>query len=83
VAIVSTPMRDAAKRSKRLSPEAAVPGQVSGEQIIEWARGRLAAYKVPRSVRTRRRLPRSGAGKIQWRALPERGVGRGRVRDRD
>lgn len=45
---------------------------VSAEQIIEWARGHMAAYKVPRLIEFTDALPRSGTGKIQWRALQER-----------
>jgi fatty-acyl-CoA synthase len=53
-----------------LKPES--PDSVTGEQIIEWARGHLAAYKVPRQVEFVGALPRSGTGKIQWRSLQER-----------
>jgi fatty-acyl-CoA synthase len=52
-----------------LKPEAT--GRVSAEQIIEWARTHMAAYKVPRMVELIDALPRSGTGKIQWRALQE------------
>ena len=47
-------------------------GQVSADDIIEWSRGHMAAYKVPRLVEFVDALPRSGAGKIQWRALQEK-----------
>jgi fatty-acyl-CoA synthase len=47
-------------------------GQVSGEAIMEWSRGHMAAYKVPRVVQFVDALPRSGSGKIQWRLLQER-----------
>ena len=47
-------------------------GQVTPAQIIEWARERMAAYKVPRTIEFLEALPRSGSGKIQWRALQER-----------
>ncbi len=45
---------------------------VSAESIIQWARGHMAAYKVPRLVEFVEALPRSGSGKIQWRLLQER-----------
>src|SRR4029079_19257078 len=51
VAIVSTPdarRGEAVKAFVALKPQSRE--RVSGEQIIEWARGHLAAYKVPRSV---------------------------------
>ena len=41
-------------------------------EIIDWARGHMAAYKVPHAVEFRAALPRSGTGKVQWRALQER-----------
>jgi acyl-CoA synthetase (AMP-forming)/AMP-acid ligase II len=39
--------------------------------LIEWARGKIAAYKCPRSVAFVQRLPRSATGKIDWRRLQE------------
>lgn len=47
-------------------------GQVSAEDIIEWARGKMAAYKVPTQVAFEESLPKSATGKIQWRVLQER-----------
>jgi fatty-acyl-CoA synthase len=47
-------------------------GQVTAEDIMEWSRGHMAAYKVPRIVEFIDQLPRSGTGKIQWRALQEK-----------
>ncbi len=47
-------------------------GEVSADQIIEWARGHMAAYKVPRLIEFADALPRSGTGKIQWRELQEK-----------
>jgi fatty-acyl-CoA synthase len=46
-------------------------GKVTEDEIIEWARQNMAAYKVPRYVEFIDALPRSGTGKIQWRALQE------------
>jgi fatty-acyl-CoA synthase len=46
-------------------------GQVAPEQIIEWARGQMAAYKVPRVIEFRDSLPKSPTGKVQWRQLQE------------
>lgn len=45
--------------------------RVAAADIIEWSRGQMAAYKIPRSVAFVDSLPRSGTGKIQWRALQE------------
>ena len=46
-------------------------GQVMPEQIIEWARSQMAAYKVPRVIEFRDSLPKSPTGKVQWRQLQE------------
>jgi fatty-acyl-CoA synthase len=47
-------------------------GRVGADEIVQWSRGHMAAYKVPRLVEFVDRLPRSGTGKIQWRALQEK-----------
>ncbi|HUL95023.1 MAG TPA: long-chain fatty acid--CoA ligase [Usitatibacter sp.] len=47
-------------------------GQVSAEDIIGWARTKMAAYKVPTLVSFEESLPKSATGKIQWRLLQER-----------
>jgi acyl-CoA synthetase (AMP-forming)/AMP-acid ligase II len=39
--------------------------------ILRWARGRLAGYKLPKSVDFRAELPRNAAGKILHRELRE------------
>lgn len=44
---------------------------VTAEAIIEWAKGQMAAYKYPRIVEFVDALPKSGAGKIQWRKLQD------------
>ena len=45
--------------------------EVKPEEIIEWARGRMAAFKVPRQVELVASLPRTATGKILWRELQE------------
>jgi fatty-acyl-CoA synthase len=47
-------------------------GQVRAEDIMEWSRLHMAAYKVPHLIEFVAQLPRSGTGKIQWRALQEK-----------
>ena len=47
-------------------------GSVSPEDIVEWAKGKMAAYKYPRQVEFIDELPKSGSGKILWRELQER-----------
>jgi fatty-acyl-CoA synthase len=46
-------------------------GRIEGAAIIDWCREHMAAYKVPRIVAFADALPKSGSGKIQWRALQE------------
>ena len=46
-------------------------GKVTPEEIIEWSKGQMAAYKYPRIVEFADALPRSGSGKILWRELQE------------
>ncbi len=41
------------------------------EEIREWARGEMAAYKCPRHVEIVESLPKSGSGKVLWRVLQE------------
>ena len=41
------------------------------EDIIEWARDRMAAFKVPRVVQFVEKLPKTATGKILWRELQE------------
>ena len=53
-----------------LKPE--YEGKVSEGDIIDWAKGQMAAYKYPRKIEFVKDLPKSGAGKILWRVLQER-----------
>ncbi len=46
-------------------------GRVSAQDIIAWSHQNMAAYKCPRLVDFVDSLPKSGAGKIQWRELQE------------
>ena len=47
-------------------------GRVGADEIMAWARERMAAYKVPRQVEFVERLPKSGSGKVMWRLLQDR-----------
>ena len=44
----------------------------SAEDIVEWSKGEMAAYKYPRQVEFVDALPKSGSGKILWRELQEK-----------
>jgi fatty-acyl-CoA synthase len=46
-------------------------GEVSEQDIVAWARERMAVYKAPRFVEFVDALPKSGTGKILWRELQE------------
>jgi fatty-acyl-CoA synthase len=53
-----------------LKPE--LRDKVTAEEIFTWSRTQMAAYKAPRKIQFTDALPRSGTGKIQWRALQEK-----------
>nr|WP_006913996.1 long-chain fatty acid--CoA ligase [Salinisphaera shabanensis] len=46
-------------------------GEASADEIREWCRENMAAYKVPRVIEISETLPRSPTGKLMWRALQE------------
>lgn len=48
-------------------------GSVREDEVIAWARTRMAAYKAPRIVEFVDALPKSSTGKILWRQLQEVG----------
>ena len=41
------------------------------QEMIDWCRDNMAVYKVPRTVQFVDVLPKSGTGKVMWRALQE------------
>jgi fatty-acyl-CoA synthase len=45
--------------------------ETTATQIIDWARERMAAFKVPRIVQFVDELPRTATGKVFWRKLQE------------
>ncbi|MFB6465379.1 long-chain fatty acid--CoA ligase [Cytobacillus sp. Hz8] len=52
-----------------LQPDAI--GKVTEEEIIEWAKEQMAAYKYPRIIEFRDHFPTTASGKILWRQLQE------------
>ncbi len=46
-------------------------GKVSEQDIIDWCKDQMAAYKVPQIIEFRDELPRSPTGKVMWRAMQE------------
>ncbi|WP_026695727.1 long-chain fatty acid--CoA ligase [Peribacillus kribbensis] len=47
------------------------PDTVKEEDIIEWAKEKMAAYKYPRVIEFRNSFPTTASGKILWRKLQE------------
>lgn len=54
-------------------------GKVTEEEIIEWAKGVMSAYKYPRIVQFVDSLPMSATGKLLWRQLQEEERERARI----
>lgn len=50
---------------------------LTAEQLRDWCKANMAAYKVPARVEFVDSLPKSGAGKVMWRALQEREKAKG------
>ena len=46
-------------------------GKLRAQELIDWARANMAAYKAPRLIEFVEGLPKSGSGKIMWRELQE------------
>jgi len=46
-------------------------GTVTEQEIINWAKERMSAYKYPRQVEFVDELPKTATGKVQWRQLQE------------
>jgi fatty-acyl-CoA synthase len=44
----------------------------TGDEILSWAKTQMATYKAPRLIEFTDALPRTGSGKLMWRALQER-----------
>lgn len=46
-------------------------GKIDAEEIVNWSKERMAAYKYPRHVEFRESLPMTSSGKLLWRKLQE------------
>jgi acyl-coenzyme A synthetase/AMP-(fatty) acid ligase len=44
-------------------------GKISEKELIDWAKGKMAAYKYPRVVEFRTEIPKSSTGKVLRRIL--------------
>jgi fatty-acyl-CoA synthase len=52
-------------------PTTTARARLSGQDVIDWCKTQMAAYKCPTQVAFVDSLPKSGAGKVLWRALTE------------
>jgi fatty-acyl-CoA synthase len=50
-------------------------GKTTADDITNWARENMAAYKVPKLVQFVDALPKSGSGKVMWRLLQDQEAG--------
>ncbi|MDR0137194.1 long-chain fatty acid--CoA ligase [Metabacillus idriensis] len=46
-------------------------GKIDAEEIVNWSKERMAAYKYPRHIEFRESLPMTSSGKLLWRKLQE------------
>ena len=69
--IISTPDSYRGESVKAVVVLRASHAHTTGEEIIQWCRDNMAVYKVPRVVQFVDALPKSGSGKVMWRALQE------------
>jgi len=56
---------------RRAQLAGAEDAQREAQRIIDWAREKMAAYKVPRAVEFVDSLPKTATGKVFWRMLQE------------
>jgi fatty-acyl-CoA synthase len=52
-------------------PKSGMRDKIDEASFIDWCQANMAAYKVPRAVEFVESLPKTGSGKIMWRALQE------------
>jgi fatty-acyl-CoA synthase len=46
-------------------------GRVTEQDVMAWCRNHMAVYKAPKDIEFLDALPKSGSGKVMWRALQE------------
>ena len=57
-------------------PKEGARGRLGAKDVTDWARSRMAAFKVPRIVEFVDELPKTATGKILWRKLQEEEYGK-------
>ncbi len=82
VAVVGVPHPELGEEVKAVvqAVAGATADEALAEELIAWARERLAAYKCPRSIDFESELPRLPTGKLYKRLLKDRYWGRGHSR---
>lgn len=70
--IISSPDAYRGETVKAVVVRRAGHESLTAEQLRDWCKANMAAYKVPALVEFADSLPKSGAGKVMWRALQER-----------
>ncbi|WP_457417838.1 long-chain-fatty-acid--CoA ligase [Roseateles sp. P5_E7] len=70
--IVSAPDAYRGETVKAVIVKRAGHEALTEEELRDWCRANMAAYKVPARIQFVDSLPKSGAGKVMWRALQER-----------
>jgi long-chain acyl-CoA synthetase len=56
-------------------------GQVTAEDILEWAKGKMTHYKIPSLIEFREELPTTMVGKVLRRVLKEEELGKNAIDD--
>jgi fatty-acyl-CoA synthase len=69
--IVSAPDAYRGETVKAIVVRRAGHAALTEEQLRDWCKATMAAYKVPARIEFVDSLPKSGAGKVMWRALQE------------
>ncbi len=76
IAVADSYRGESVKAFVRLRPGSE---DVTAEDVVTFARGVMAAYKVPRAVEFVDALPRTGSNKIDWRSLQQAEMERSRA----
>ncbi|SEH00995.1 fatty-acyl-CoA synthase/long-chain acyl-CoA synthetase [Nonomuraea solani] len=69
VAVVGVPDERWGETPLAIVVPTSTAGSLTAEEVGEWCRGRLAAYKVPRRVAVVAELPRNASGKVRKHEL--------------
>ncbi|WP_457444858.1 long-chain-fatty-acid--CoA ligase [Roseateles sp. P5_E4] len=75
--IISAPDAYRGETVKAVVVKRAGHESLTADELRDWCRANMAAYKVPALIEFMDSLPKSGAGKVMWRALQEREKARG------